>query len=179
LLDPALGPFLFDTSAESWIARSANPAVQNWFWAYLRLHRVHVSAITVLERMRGYRLLASRATAEQRTRIEQSREAYLRELGRVWPVDAAVAVVAAELTALLPDPPSPSRRSHRLVESHRERLVRWRYDIMIASTALVSALPLVHNNAADFEAIRSAVEREPWHFPGLGPLNLHSCVRLV
>jgi hypothetical protein len=50
---------------------------------------------------------------------------------------------------------------------------------MIAATALVVAIPLIHNNAADFEAIRSAIERTPAHFPGLGPLELIRCTSLA
>jgi predicted nucleic acid-binding protein len=96
----------------------------------------------------------------------------------VWPVDGSVAVVAAEILALLPNPPTPSRRSHRLAESRQERLVRWRFDGMIAATALVASMPLVHNNAADFEWIRSAIERSPERFPNLGPLELIRCASL-
>jgi hypothetical protein len=96
----------------------------------------------------------------------------VRELGRVW------AVVAAENMALVPDPPSPPRRTHRLVESRQERLVRWRLDAIIAATALVAGMLLIHNNAADFEAIRGAIERSPERFPGLGPLNLRRCGQL-
>lgn len=36
---------------------------------------------------------------------------------------------------------------------------------MLAATALVTKLPPVHNNAADFEAIRGDIEREPERFP--------------
>lgn len=46
---------------------------------------------------------------------------------------------------------------------------------MIAANALVAGPPLIHNNAADFEAIRSAIERAPERFPGLGPLELIRC----
>ena len=49
--------------------------------------------------------------------IEAMRIAYLTTLGRVWPVDGSVAVVAGEIMALLPDPPTPPRRSHHLAES--------------------------------------------------------------
>ncbi|MCP5112787.1 MAG: type II toxin-antitoxin system VapC family toxin [bacterium] len=90
-----------------------------------------------------------------------------------------MAVVAGEIMALLPDPPTPPRRSHRLVESRRERLARWRFGQMIAATALVAGMPLIHNNAADFEPVRSAIELSPERFPGLGPLELIRCASLV
>jgi hypothetical protein len=50
---------------------------------------------------------------------------------------------------------------------------------MIAATALVARMPLIHNNAADFEAVRSAIERSPERFPGLGPLGLIRCASLA
>jgi hypothetical protein len=80
--------------------------------------------------------------------------------------------------ALLPDPPTPPRRAHRLVESRQDRLVRWRFDAMIAATALVAEMPLIHNNPADFESIRSVIERIPHRFPKLGPLELIRCASL-
>jgi hypothetical protein len=43
---------------------------------------------------------------------------------------------------------------------------------MIAATALVAGMRLVHNNAADFEPIRMSIERAPERFPGLRPLDL-------
>jgi len=179
VVDPASGPFLFDTSAESWLARTKQAVVLNWVGAYLSRHPLHVSAVTVLERTRGYSLLWRRAREERRQSIESARIAYLNALGPVWPVDAAVAVVAGEIMALLPDPPTPPRRSHHLAESRQERLARWRFDAMIAATALVARMPLIHNNAADFEAVRSAIELSPARFPNLGPLNLIRCASLV
>ena len=95
------------------------------------------------------------------------------------PVDSAVAVVAGEIMALIPEPPTPPRRSHRLAESRQERLARWRFDGLIAATALAAGIPLVHNSAVDFEAIRGAIERSPERFPRLGPLELISCARLA
>lgn len=146
---------------------------------YLARHPVHVSVVTVLERIRGYALLWQRAHRDRRAEIEAARTAYLTEMGKVWPLDAAIAVVAGEIMALLPDPPTPPRRAHQLVESRQARLVRWRFDAMIAATALVTGLRLIHNNAADFESIRSAIERTPERFPKLGPLELVRCASLV
>jgi predicted nucleic acid-binding protein len=179
MIDPAAGPFLFDTSSESWLARSPHPGVLAWMREYLSRHPIHVSAVTVLERIRGYSLLWHRAPAEKRERIEAARVAYLNSFGRVWPFDTAMAVVAGEIIALLPEPPSPPRRSHRLAESRQERLARWRFDCLIAATALVVNIPLIHNNAADFEPIRSAIELSPKRFPGLGPLQLIRCASLT
>jgi hypothetical protein len=50
---------------------------------------------------------------------------------------------------------------------------------MIAATALATGMLLLHNNAADFEAIRSAIERSPERFPGLGPLQLMRCTGVL
>ena len=101
MTDPASGPFLFDTSGESWLARAQQAAVQNWLRRYLALHQVHVSAVTVLERSRGYALLWRSVPEERRSAIETARVAYLGLLGRVWPLDTATAVVAGEIMALI------------------------------------------------------------------------------
>ena len=145
----------------------------------LALYPVHILAITVLERTRGYSLLWRGAREDDRARIETARVAYMKNLGRVWPLDAAVALVAGEIIAMLPEPPTPPRRSHRLVESRQERLARWRFDGMIAATALVAKTTLIHNNASDFESIRSGIERSPERFPALGPLELIRCTSLI
>jgi predicted nucleic acid-binding protein len=179
MVDPASGPFLFDTSAESWLGRAERPGALDWMREYLAHHEVHVSAVTVMERVRGYSLLWRRAEDSGRERIEAARVAYLTNLGRVWPLDGATAVVAGEIMALLPDPPTPPRRPHRLAESRQERLARWRFDGMIAATALLARMPLIHNNASDFESIRSAIERAPGRFPGLGPLQPIRCTSPV
>jgi len=68
MLEPASGPFLFDTSAESWLARSHDPAVRDWFREYLSLHPLHVSAVTVVERIRGYALLHAPPVIERSDR---------------------------------------------------------------------------------------------------------------
>jgi hypothetical protein len=116
MVNPASGPLLFDTSAESWLARTGRTEVLSWMREYLSHHQVHISAVTVKERVRGYSLLWRRAEGGRRQHIEAMRIAYLTTLGRVWPLDGAVAVVAGEIMALLPDstdtPPtvSSSRR---------------------------------------------------------------------
>jgi predicted nucleic acid-binding protein len=179
VVDPTSGPFLFDTSAESWLARTKQSEVLTWTGSYLARDPFHVSAVTVLERVRGYSLLWQRAHEERRGQIELARIAYLSAVGPVWPLDEAVAVVAGEIMAVLPDPPTPPRRSHRLIESRQERLARWRFDGMIAATALVARMPLIHNNASDFEPIRSAIELSPKRFPSLGPLELIRCTSLI
>ncbi|MBZ5623284.1 MAG: PIN domain-containing protein [Acidobacteriia bacterium] len=179
MVNPASGPFLFDTSGESWLARADDRDVRAWLREYLSHHLVHVSAITVTERIRGYALLWRRAQGDRRERIEAARIAYLRQLGRVLPLDGAVSLVAGEIMALLPHPPTPPRRAHHLAESRQERLVRWRFDGMIAATAIVAGIPLVHNNAEDFESVRSAIERSPERFPRLGPLELIRTSRLA
>ena len=97
----------------------------------------------------------------------------------MWPLDGAIGIVAGEIMALLPNPPTPPRRAHLLAESRQERLVRWRFDGMIAATALVTRMTLIHNNAADFESIRGAIERAPERFPKMGPLALIRCGSLV
>jgi predicted nucleic acid-binding protein len=179
MVSPARGPFLFDTSAESWLGRSENPQVRQWMRDYLFRHEIHVSAVTVMERIRGYAMLWRRAEAVKRERIEAARLAYIANLGQVEFLDGPAAVVSGEIMALIPEPPTPPRRSHHLMESRQERLARWRFDAIIAATALVNRLTLIHNNAGDFEAIRSAIEREPERFPGLGPLELIRCGSLA
>jgi len=50
---------------------------------------------------------------------------------------------------------------------------------MIAATAPITRLALIHNNAGDFEAIRGTIERAPERFPDLGPLELIRCGSLI
>jgi predicted nucleic acid-binding protein len=179
LIDPALGPYIFDTSAQSWLQRSTDPAARSWFATYLQRHQMDVSSITVMERVRGYAQLLQQAAPEQRGHIAMKRRFYLDSLRQVWPVDRAVALYAAELAAMLPQPPTPLKRSHRMSESRQDRLFRWRCDILIAATALAAAMPLVHHNPRDFETIRMAIETAPGRFPTLGPLNLVNVLRLA
>ena len=90
-------------------------------------------------------------------------------------MDSAIAIVSGEIMGLLPDPPSPPRKSHRSAETRHDRLARWRFDTIIAATALVIGLPLLHNNGVDFEAIARAITAYPERFPGLGRLDLVGC----
>src|SRR5580698_4258415 len=138
MTDPASGPFLLDTSAESWLARAQQAAIQDWLRRYLALQQVHVSAITVLERTRRCALLWRSVPEARRGAIEAARVAYLKQLGRVWALDAATAVVAGEIMALIPQPPTSPRKTHGWAESRQERLCRWRFDALIAATALVA-----------------------------------------
>ncbi len=63
--------------------------------------------------------------------------------------------------------------------SRADRLARWRLDGLVAATALVSGMLLIHNNPGDSETIRSGIERAPDRFPRLGPLNLIRCEAAV
>jgi predicted nucleic acid-binding protein len=179
MLDPASGPFLFDTSAESWFAKRGTAAAAEWMIRYLTHHPVHVSSVTVFERARGYALLRENSTGSRRESVETARLDYVSGLGHVWSVDTLVATLAGEICALLPNAPTPPKRSQRAAESRSERLARWRADTMIAATALANDMLLLHNNAADFEAIRTAVELRPERFAGLGPLKLMRCAEVL
>lgn len=180
MLDPGSGPFLFDTSAESWFARQKAGPELDWWMRYLENHPVHISAVTVFERVRGYALLARDAsTSSKREEVDRARLNYLADLGFVWPMEQGVASIAAEICALLRQPPTPPKRKHQFVESRQERLARWRADTMIAATALATDMLLIHNNAGDFETIRGAIEQDPARFPGLGPLKLIRCASVL
>ena len=104
MLDPASGPFLFDTSADGWFARQKTPPAQEWMMRYLERYPVHVSAMTVFERVRGYALLARDESPSKLFVVERARLDYLADLGSVWPVDQGVASIAAEICALLRQP---------------------------------------------------------------------------
>jgi len=149
--------------------------------AYSRLFPVHVSVVTVIERMRGYFLATSRATPALASAISKATEIYVASLRstQVLALSLDAAPVASQLMALFPNAPTPPRRSHRDIESCPDRLSRWRFDIMIAATALVHQMPLIHNNPQDFEPMRALIETVPERFPGVGPLNLISVKRLA
>jgi predicted nucleic acid-binding protein len=114
MVEPAFGPFLFDTSAESWLTRNQDPAVVAWTHHYLTLHQIRISAVTVMERIRGYSVLWRRAEPHRKQNIEDARIVYLSRLGLVLPFDNASAVVAAEIMALIPEPPTPPLSKRRI-----------------------------------------------------------------
>ncbi|MGH9465787.1 MAG: hypothetical protein ACRD1Y_00365 [Terriglobales bacterium] len=91
MTDPAHGPYLFETSAESWLARTPETGAATWVREYLERFEIHVSAITNAERVRGYALLWHKAAPEQRARIEAARVEYLCRSARVLPFDSAAA----------------------------------------------------------------------------------------
>lgn len=171
------GPFLFDTSAESWLSREASG--REWLLQYSRRHLVYISVVTVLERLTGFGLAIARATPERAVWIRSLRDAYDQTPARILPVQHAVARAAAELMCLVPVPPSPPVSAHRRTESRASRVARWRFDVLIAATSLVQGLPLVHNNARDFEALRDASVNHPDRFPGLDSMALLRCKDLV
>jgi predicted nucleic acid-binding protein len=160
-------PLLLDTSAESRL----HEAVESPSGAILRRvlaeRSIAVSAVTVAERMRGFSLAREKAEPARRRALDQARLAYLSAPREIVPMDGAVAVVGGELMALLPHPPSPPKRSHRGQENRTERLARWRFDILIAATAIVRDAILVHENAPDFHVIQQAVQANLPKFPGL------------
>jgi predicted nucleic acid-binding protein len=172
---------MFDTSAQSYFARHPDESARKWLTAYLLQFRLHLCPLTVVERMRGYWTLLLRSMPANQE-VQQAMAEYLihlRDDCNVLPFDTGCAIISAELMALHSSPPSPPRRSHRAQESRQDCLSRWRFDIMIAATALVHNLPLIQNNPQDFESLRAVIERVPERFPGVGPLNLISVKRLA
>jgi hypothetical protein len=102
--------------------------------AYLAEHgRLALSAVTVFERLRGYR--SALAAGKPYETYLQAFEALCRS-SRVLPVDVAVADRAARYWGALP---TRARRSLG--------------DILIAATASVHGLALVTRNRKDFEPI--------------------------
>jgi len=73
---PGLGPFLFDTSAESWFARTSEPRAAKWWSDYLGTHPASVSSVTVAERTGGYATLWRAASPARRAMIESARIEY-------------------------------------------------------------------------------------------------------
>jgi hypothetical protein len=78
--DPAPGPFLFDTSAERWLATARDPALVRWYREYTSVYMVCVSAVTVMERIRGYALVWHKRPPDRRIEVDLKRINYLNTL---------------------------------------------------------------------------------------------------
>jgi toxin FitB len=125
------GPVLVDSDTLSELSRG-RPLVVARATDYLEGHgRLTVSAVSVFERLRGYRL-ALRLGKPFQDQLRQFE--MLAATCIVLPVDAAVADRAATIWAQL------GARARRVVG-----------DVLIAATASVHRLPLVTRNRRDFE----------------------------
>jgi len=131
-------PALLDSDTTSELSRG-HPAVTRRARAYLSEHgRFTLSAVTVFERLRGYRdaLRRGQRFEEHLLRFEMFAASCL-----VLGVDGRVADVAATIWAHL-----PLRRRNAVG------------DILIAATAVANGLPLVTRNRRDFQPIAAIVE---------------------
>jgi len=81
VIDPLSGPFVFDTSAQSYLARTMDAAEAAWRDAYAQVFPLFVSAITVLERTRGHVLAEVNAEPSRRAFMAQRTREYLRSVG--------------------------------------------------------------------------------------------------
>jgi predicted nucleic acid-binding protein len=130
------GPVLIDSDVLSDLARG-HPGVTASARAYLLSHgRLTISAVTVFERLRGYRLALRRGKPFQ-GQLRQFEA--LTASSVVLPFDVSAAEVAAVIWAALP--------------TKRDALLG---DILIAATAVAHHLSLVTANRVDFEVIAKA-----------------------
>jgi hypothetical protein len=135
-----------------------------------------VSAITATERMRGFVLTWAGARESERNEIESPRLDYLRSLSDIRPCRPLGSDHRGRDHGNAANPASPAHRTRRMAESRSDSLTHWRFDCLIAATAPVARLPLMHNNALGFEAIRSAIEVSPEGFPKIGLIRCASLV---
>jgi predicted nucleic acid-binding protein len=129
-------PVLLDSDTLSELSRG-HATVTGRARGYLERHgRLTISAVTVFERLRGYRaaIARSRPFEPQLRQFEALARACI-----VLPMDEQVADVAATIWAHL-----------------GVRLRRSLGDILIAATASVHGLPLVTRNRRDFERMATA-----------------------
>jgi len=128
-----LGPVVLDTDTLSELSRG-NPAVRKYALDYLAgFGRLTVTAVTVFERLRGYRLAIRDGKPYERQLL--AFEALVANC-IVLPFDQDAAKVAADLWS-------------SVTRSQRQHLG----DILIASVAVSRQLPLVTRNKRDFEQI--------------------------
>lgn len=129
-------PVVLDTDTLSELSRG-NPVVQGRALAYLAdFGRLTITAVTVFERLRGYRV-AIRAGKPFERQL-QAFEALVASC-IVLPFDQGAASVAAEIWSAA-------------TRSQRQQLG----DILIAAVAVSRQLPLVTRNKRDFEGLAKA-----------------------
>lgn len=127
------GPALVDSDVLSELARG-NPRVTRHVQAYLERHgRLTVSAVSIFERLRGYR-------------------AALR-LGKPFDIQLRQFEVFAATCLILPVDRLVADRAATIWNSLGVRRRRALGDILIAATAWAHHLPLVTRNRRDFEAM--------------------------
>src|SRR6266852_4255741 len=120
MTDPAGGPFLFDTSADSYFDKTPRQADRDWLQVYVILWPLQVSVITVIERLRRYALLIERTDLSRRSLAEAARNVYIEDLREgaiiAGPLAGGASRIAAELLVRGPNPPGPPRQSHRFTD---------------------------------------------------------------
>jgi predicted nucleic acid-binding protein len=129
-------PVVLDTDTLSELSRG-NPAVVERARSYLHVFgRLTITAITVFERLRGYR-----AAIRDGKPVERQLQAFeaLVASSVVLPLDADAAAVAATIWS------SATRKQRRQLG-----------DILIAGTAMQRHLPLATRNKQDFERLSKA-----------------------
>ena len=129
-------PAVLDTDTLSELSRG-NPRVSERALEYLAdFGRLTITAVTVFERLRGYRV-----AIREGKRFERQMQAFEALVANcvVLPFDVEAARVAADLWSAV------ARR-------HRQELG----DILIASVAMSRQLPIVTRNKRDFERLAKA-----------------------
>jgi predicted nucleic acid-binding protein len=126
-------PVVLDTDILSELSRGNLVVKKNALEYLSRLGRLTITAVTVFERLRGYRLAIREGKSYERQL--QAFEALVAN-SIVLPFDQDAAEVAADLWSSMP-------------RSQRQHLG----DLMIAAVAISRRLPLVTRNKRDFERI--------------------------
>lgn len=85
-------------------------------------------------------------------------------LVHVVPLDDAAALLAGELVALLPHPPTGA---HRREGPRSRQRAAWALDVQIAACAFAGGYGVLTENVADFVVLRDAIEQL---VPGVPPL---------